>query len=96
MRTALKVTILVGLCLAVTGFFLQVIHVFPAGNSTAKTRFKGILFVIGAIFFLLTAAAEKDWRLRGGGSMPSWLGQTLFVAIGIILLATAVNALLGT
>jgi hypothetical protein len=84
MRTALKVVVAVGVCFAVTGFFLQVIHVFPASNSTGKTRFKAIFFVIGAISFLLEAATEKDWRLRGGTPMPPWLGQTLFVTIGII------------
>jgi hypothetical protein len=76
------------------GFFLQAFHIFPAGDSTAKARFKAIFFMMGAICFLLEAATEKDWRFGGGSPMPSWLGQTLCVLFGVILLATAVDALL--
>lgn len=50
--------------------------------------------MMGAICFLLEAATEKDWRFGGGSPMPSWLGQTLCVLFGVILLATAVDALL--
>ena len=95
MKTALKVVLVFGLCLAVTGLLLQAIHIFPAGDSTAKTRFGSIFFVTGAVFFFLTAATEEDWRWRGGTPMAPWLGRTLFVLAGIILLATAVAAVLG-
>ncbi len=98
MKTALKVVLVLGACFAVTGLFLQAIHVLPAGDSPVKTRLKAVFFVIVAIFFFLSAATEKDWRWRnwsGGTPMPQWLGQTLYVLAGIVLLATAVLALLG-
>lgn len=98
MKTALRVVWVVTACFAVTLFFLQAIHVLPAGESTVKTRLKAIFFVMGAIFFFLVAATEKNWRWRngnGGTTIPRWLGQTLGVSAGIILLATAVLALLG-
>jgi hypothetical protein len=98
MKTALKVVWVVTACFVVTLLLLQAIHVLPAGESTVKTRLKAVFFVMGAICFFLVAATEKDWRWRnwsGGTPMPRWLGQTLFVSAGIILLTTAVLALMG-
>jgi hypothetical protein len=98
MKTALKVVWVVTFCFVVTLFFLQAIHVLPAGDSPVKTRLKAVFFVLGAICFFLAAATEKSWRWRnwnGGTPMPRWQGQTICVAAGIILLAIAVLSLMG-
>jgi hypothetical protein len=83
-KTALKVVWVATACFAVTLFFLQAIHLLPAGESTVKTRLKAAFFVMGAIFFFLVAATEKDWRWRNGNRgtpVPLWQGQTICVSV---------------
>lgn len=87
--SAARITVVLGAVLGATGFLLQALGVFPAGDSPGKTRFKILLFAVVGVYWLLYALAEKDFSRFKATAFERW---SLWLFAGLIVLALIVMA----